>query len=57
MLPPVVWSGSSYLLTWSNSSGIVAQRFSQTGAALDASPFPVMEGFGRSTSPPSALTF
>ena len=44
--PAVAWNGSSYLLTWGNSDGIVAQRFNQAGAPLDASPFPVTTGFG-----------
>ncbi len=44
--PAVAWNGSSYLLTWGSLTGIVAQRFDQAGSPLDASPFPVMEGFG-----------
>jgi PKD repeat protein len=44
--PAVAWNGSSYLLSWGSSTGIVAQRFDQAGNALDPAPFAVMEGFG-----------
>lgn len=46
--PSVAWNGSLYLATWSNSSGVVAQRIQQDGTLVDATPFFVMPGFGPS---------
>jgi len=46
--PSVAWNGSLYLVTWGNSSGIVAQRFRADGTPVDSSPFVVLNpGFGR----------
>ncbi len=44
--PSVGWNGSLYLATWSNASGIVAQRLEPDGTPVDAVPFFVMPGFG-----------
>lgn len=44
--PSVAWNGSLYLVTWGNSSGIVAQRLNQDGSLVDSAPFAVMPGFG-----------
>ncbi len=44
--PTVAWNGSLYMVSWNNSSGIVAQRIQQDGTLVDASPFFVMPGFG-----------
>jgi PKD repeat protein len=44
--PTVAWSGSVYLATWADASGIVAQRLRQNGTAIDPAPFAVMPGFG-----------
>jgi PKD repeat protein len=45
-MPSIAWTGSAYLLTWSNVNGIVAQRINQDGSLVDAAPFAVMPGFG-----------
>ncbi|MCO6437214.1 MAG: PKD domain-containing protein [Phycisphaerae bacterium] len=42
--PNVAWNGTLYLVTWGTPSGIVAQRLSETGTKIDASPFVVMSG-------------
>ncbi|MEW5986196.1 MAG: PKD domain-containing protein [Chloroflexota bacterium] len=44
--PKVAWNGSLYLVTWANSSGIVAQRIQQDGTLVDAAPFLVIDGIG-----------
>ena len=45
-IPSVAWNGSLYLVTWNNSSGIVAQRILQDGTLVDPTPFFVTTGFG-----------
>ena len=45
-IPAVAWNGSLYLVTWNNSSGIVAQRILQDGTLVDPVPFLVTTGFG-----------
>ncbi len=40
--PNVAWNGSVYLVAWSTTNGVVAQRLSVNGAKLDAAPFMVM---------------
>lgn len=40
--PSVAWNGSLYLVTWGNSSGIVAQRVLQDGTLVDVAPFLVI---------------
>lgn len=45
--PSVAWNGSLYLASWSNSSGIVAQRLLPDGTKVDPTPFFVMVGFDR----------
>ncbi len=44
--PSVAWNGALYMIAWSNSSGVVAQRIQQDGTLLDATPFFVMPAFG-----------
>ena len=44
--PTVAWNGSLYLVAWSTSSGVVAQRIQQNGTLVDASPIAVMTAFG-----------
>lgn len=45
--PAVAWNGSLYLVTWGNTSGIVAQRLQVDGTKIDAVPFQVMaQSFG-----------
>ncbi len=44
--PSVAWNGSLYLVTWSNSTGVVSQRVNQNGSLVDPVPVPVMPGFG-----------
>ena len=45
-IPSVAWNGSLYLVTWNNSSSIMAQRVLQDGTLVDPTPFLVMTGFG-----------
>ena len=45
-MPAVAWDGVRYLVSWSNSSGVVAQRVNQNGTLVDLTPFVVMPGFG-----------
>jgi hypothetical protein len=45
-IPTVAWNGSLYLVSWNNSSGVVAQRIQQDGTQVDPSPIIVMPGFG-----------
>ncbi len=40
--PSVAWNGSVYLVSWSTSSSIVAQRLQPDGAKIDPAPFLVM---------------
>ncbi len=44
--PSIAWNGSLFLATWSNSTGIVAQRLNQDGTLVDPAPFLVTSGFG-----------
>lgn len=44
--PSVAWNGSNYVITWSISNTIYAQRLQQNGTLIDASPIAVMPGFG-----------
>jgi PKD repeat protein len=41
-IPNVAWNGSVYLVAWSNSNVIVAQRLLPDGTKVDQSPFVVM---------------
>lgn len=40
--PAVAWNGSVYLVSWGNSSGVVAQRLLPDGTRLDPAPILVM---------------
>lgn len=40
--PAVAWNGSHYMVSWSNSDGVVASRILQNGTVLDTSPVVVM---------------
>lgn len=44
--PSVGWNGSVYLATWSDPTGLVAQRLAQDGSLVDPAPFAVTAGFG-----------
>lgn len=56
--PNVAWNGSVYLVSWSATNGIVAQRLSTEGAKLDATPFMVMSGcFGPADVAPMGSDF
>ncbi|HJQ97841.1 MAG TPA: PKD domain-containing protein [Candidatus Polarisedimenticolaceae bacterium] len=44
--PAVAWSGSAYLVAWSDASGIVARRIQPNGTPIDAARLVMSPGFG-----------
>lgn len=43
--PCVVWTGASYMVSWSSGATVYAQRLRQDGTKVDLSPFVVMSGY------------
>jgi chitodextrinase len=56
--PSVAWNGSLYLVSWGNSTGVVAQRVQADGVKVDPAPFAVMaQSFGPTDSAAVGDTF